>query len=194
LLGTYSVGGQPFGLAFDGANMWVGNAVGSAIVTKLRASDGTVLGTFPVNSVGYGVAFDGTYIWTSNTLRTVTRLKLDGTNAGVFTVGGDPWGIAFDGTNIWVGNTATSGGTVEKLRASDGALLGTSVIGGGVGYGIVFDGIYVWVTNFNNLVQLRVSDAKVLRTFPTPRGSSGLAFDGANLWVAEYDGNYISKM
>lgn len=85
VLGTFTVGGQPFGLAFDRTNIWVGNAV-----TELRASDGKILGTFPVNSVGYGVIFDGTYIWTTNDLGTVTRLKLDGTNAGIFNGGQSP--------------------------------------------------------------------------------------------------------
>jgi DNA-binding beta-propeller fold protein YncE len=58
-------------VAFDGANIWVTNyALGSGnTVTKLRASDGTVLGTFtvgPVNSAPRGVAFDGANIWVTN--------------------------------------------------------------------------------------------------------------------------------
>ena len=46
-LGTFPVGDEPNGVAFDGANIWVAN-FGSDNVTKLRASDGTNLGTFPV--------------------------------------------------------------------------------------------------------------------------------------------------
>jgi DNA-binding beta-propeller fold protein YncE len=49
-------------VAFDGASIWVGN-IGSNNVTKLRASDGTVLGTFPVGFFPLGVAFDGANIW-----------------------------------------------------------------------------------------------------------------------------------
>jgi DNA-binding beta-propeller fold protein YncE len=37
-----------------------------ADVTKLRASDGTVLGTFAVGSNPVGVAFDGANIWVGN--------------------------------------------------------------------------------------------------------------------------------
>jgi DNA-binding beta-propeller fold protein YncE len=56
-------------------------------------------------------------------------------------------GIAFDGGNIWV--AAITG--VTKLRASDGANLGTFSVGGGP-YGVAFDGANVWVTNGNGTV------------------------------------------
>ena len=58
----------PWGLAFDGASIWVTGGGGSD-VTKLRASDGTNLGTFPVGSGPRGVAFDGANIWVANQLR-----------------------------------------------------------------------------------------------------------------------------
>ena len=51
--------------------------------------------------------------------------------------------MAFDGANIWVANSA---GTVTKLRASDGAVLGTFAVGTQP-YGVAFDGANVWVTN-----------------------------------------------
>ena len=38
-LGTFKVGGSPFGVTFDGKNVWVSNGA-SNTVTKLRASDG----------------------------------------------------------------------------------------------------------------------------------------------------------
>ena len=43
------MGSEPYGIAFDGANIWVAN-YGSNNVTKLRASDGAVLGTFAVGT------------------------------------------------------------------------------------------------------------------------------------------------
>src|SRR2546422_11304122 len=57
VLGTFAVGTDPIGVAFDGANIWVANE-GSTNVTKLRASDGMVLGTFAVGTAPVGVAFD----------------------------------------------------------------------------------------------------------------------------------------
>ena len=62
---TFSVGSSPFGVAFDGANIWVTNANNNN-VTKLRASDGEVLGTFSVGFGPIGVAFDGANIWVAN--------------------------------------------------------------------------------------------------------------------------------
>lgn len=59
------VGTAPYGLAFDGANIWVANS-GSATVTKLRASDGANLGTIAVGNTPEGVAFDGANIWVAN--------------------------------------------------------------------------------------------------------------------------------
>jgi hypothetical protein len=42
-------------------------------------------------------------------------------------VGNHPQGIAFDGSNIWVANDSDN--TVTKVRASDGAVLGTFAVG-----------------------------------------------------------------
>jgi len=52
--------------------------------------------------------------------------------------------VAFDGANIWVTNWGD--GTVSKLRASDGANLGTFAVGGDPN-GVAFDGANIWVTN-----------------------------------------------
>ena len=38
------IGTTPYGIAFDGANIWAANDTGT--VTKLRASDGSTLGTY----------------------------------------------------------------------------------------------------------------------------------------------------
>ena len=59
------VGTQPTAIAFDGANIWVAN-YGSNNVTKLRASDGTILGTYAVGTCPHAIAFDGANIWVAN--------------------------------------------------------------------------------------------------------------------------------
>jgi YVTN family beta-propeller protein len=56
-------------------------------------------------------------------------------------------GIAFDGANIWVTNGGSN--SVTKLRASDGAHLGTFSVGN-YPFGIAFDGANIWVTNTNS--------------------------------------------
>ena len=52
--------------------------------------------------------------------------------------------MAFDGVNVWVANWGD--GTVTKLRASDGANLGTFTVGSNPD-GLAFDGAYIWVAN-----------------------------------------------
>jgi DNA-binding beta-propeller fold protein YncE len=69
----FAVGSDPYGVACDGANIWVANGTADT-VTKLRASDGATLGTFPVGSLPRAVAFDGANIWVTNHVpNTVTR-------------------------------------------------------------------------------------------------------------------------
>lgn len=53
----FAVGRLPFGIAFDGANIWVANEVDNT-VSKLRANDGTILGAFTVGASPRYIAFD----------------------------------------------------------------------------------------------------------------------------------------
>src|SRR5579862_9531567 len=128
---------NPYGVAFDGENIWTANS-GENTVTKLRASDGTVLDTFKVGTTPYGVTFDGANIWVSNSGdNNVTKLRAsDGKNLGTFRVGKLPFWMAFDGDDLWVANF--DDGTVTKLRTSDGKMLGTFTVGGAP-IGVAFD-------------------------------------------------------
>jgi hypothetical protein len=85
-------------------------------------------------------------------------------------VGGFPSGAAFDSANIWVTNYGD--GTVTKLRANDGAVLGTFTVEPAP-TGVAFDGTNIWVSTFNN---------------------EGVAFDGANIWAVNAGSNTASKM
>jgi DNA-binding beta-propeller fold protein YncE len=59
--------------------------------------------------------------------------------------------MAFDGANIWVANNGSN--NVMKLRASDGAVLGTYAVGRGP-FGVALAptgaGVIVWVANFGS--------------------------------------------
>src|SRR5579863_2940988 len=76
-----------------------------------------------------------------------------------------PYGVVFDGDCIWTANSGD--GTVTKLRASDGEIIGTFKVGGGP-VGVAFDGANIWATNSNDgtVTKLRASDGKALGTFP----------------------------
>jgi sugar lactone lactonase YvrE len=87
---------------------------GDNSVTKLRASDGTLLGTFQLhpNILPSGIAFDGENIWVTGTSIVELRAS-DGAQIGVFrTPQNSSEGVAFDGANIWVG---LPNNTVAKL-------------------------------------------------------------------------------
>ena len=59
-LGTFSAPAGPYGVAFDGTNIWVSGTY----VFEFRASDGKRVGFFnPPNTNTIGVAFDGANIW-----------------------------------------------------------------------------------------------------------------------------------
>src|SRR5205809_6487188 len=105
VLERFKVGYEPFGLAFDGASVWVVN-LGDDTVTKLRAKDGANQGTFGVGNSPSHAAYDGANIWVTSSLdNTVTKLRAaDGTLLGIFAAGAAPEGIVFDGANLWITN------------------------------------------------------------------------------------------
>ena len=115
---SFSVQASPYGIAFDGANIWVAGQTGT--LTKMRANDGEILKTVSLPGGANGVAFDGANLWvTSYPSNTVAKVRAsDGVVLGTFTAGNGSSGIAFDGSNLWVANSYDN--TVSKLRASDG--------------------------------------------------------------------------
>lgn len=188
------VGATPYGIAFDGANIWVANS-GSNNVTKIRVSDGAVQGTFPVGANPQAVTSDGENIWVANySSHTLTKLrKSDGVLLGTFSAGFNPVRVAFDGANIWVTNSSN----VAKLRASDGAIQGAFPVGQGP-RALAFDGANIWVANSlsNTVTKLRASDGACVNpcTFSVGTNPSGITFDGANIWVANSTSNNVTKL
>jgi len=61
-VGTFAVGWNPTGIAFDGTNMWVTNVNG---VSELSPA-GTPIGTFADGSGPSGIALDGVHMWIAN--------------------------------------------------------------------------------------------------------------------------------
>jgi DNA-binding beta-propeller fold protein YncE len=84
--------------------MWIANRNGNT-VTKLRASDGTVLGTFPSppSDGPYGIAFDGTYIWVSGDSYVFVLRASDGAQVASHVL--QTSGVAFDGAHVWMAET-----------------------------------------------------------------------------------------
>jgi hypothetical protein len=189
VLGTFITGldSTPSGVAFDGTNMWAVTP-SSSFVVKVRASDGVVLGAYPVGSFPGHVAFDGSNVWVGGT--PITKLRAsDGTNLGSVSVWAQA--LAFDGANVWCHGPSQ----LAKVRASDGAILGTYSGGGGTYGGIVFDGENIWVpSQTNNWITVRrASDGMLIGQFPAGPSPMAVTFDGANVWVANFMANSVSK-
>jgi hypothetical protein len=90
---------------------------------------------------------------------------------------------------VWVGNRGD--GTVSKLRASDGKLLGT-FDGYTSAYGVAFDGTNIWLAGSPYVTELRASDGAKLGLWDA-FGSIAVAFDGANVWITRLSDNAVHK-
>jgi len=190
VVGTFALGTQLVGLAYDGANIWVTNQSAAGTVTKVRARDGTALGTFPVESFPSEVAFDGQNVWVVNRAsNSVSKLRAsDGMVLGTFPTGNNPEGIAFDGQNMWVTNIIPPTG-VTKIRVSDGTSLGFFAISG-TPVPIVFDGQAIWVGG-SKTYKLNLSSGAIMASF-VPTGV--MVFDGASIWVGNVASNSLSRL
>ena len=95
-------------------------------------------------------------------------------------------------SNIWVANAS---GTVTKLKACDGSLVGTYHVASP--WGIAFDGANIWVTNHESKYRHKAQGKR--RVFRSESIKStlypvGIAFDGATIWVANYGSKTVTKL
>jgi YVTN family beta-propeller protein len=100
--------------------------------------------------------------------------------------------VVSDGRSVWV---AISDNTIARLRASDGAILGTFAVGKDP-RGVALEGDNIWVTDFgdNTVRKLRSSDGSALGLYHVGSRPNGIAFDGANIWVANSGSNDVMKL
>jgi DNA-binding beta-propeller fold protein YncE len=186
-----STGGL-IGMAFDGVSMWIASSGG--IIDQLRVSDGATLSAWYIYCQPGSLAFDGVNIWAvCPTSNQVAKQPVAGGNFSLQNVGNWPLYLAFDGTSMWVANNSGAT-TIQKLRLSDMAILGTYSVGAAP-TGIALDGVSMWAaTAGNTLVKVRPSDGAVLATIPSSGSFPlGIAFDGANIWSSNYQSATVSK-
>ncbi len=114
---------------------------------------------------------------------------------GLTTVGTNPRLVESDGADLWVANNGS--GTVSRVRASDGKLLETWT--GAVGaYGVVAAKGLIFVTGETTPGKLYQIDPTqtmgAVTTLTSALGNSpiGIAFDGARIWTANFDGGSVS--
>jgi len=185
-VGTYGVGGRADVIAFDGQCIWVGSGCG---VVRLGL-DGSVLGSYGVGGEPCDIVFDGTNMWVgTNTSMCLTAFKAsDGTLAGSYSIGTMASYLAFDGINLWVAGSHV----IAKVNPSDGSVMGTYLHLDNMYSGpMAFDGTNLWVVDSTSqaVVKVRTSDGGVLGKYKVGRQPQGIAFDGADIWVANNDYN-----
>ncbi|MEM3744472.1 MAG: hypothetical protein QW759_01385 [Candidatus Micrarchaeaceae archaeon] len=205
IIGTYSAGFSPIGIAIDpSGNVWVTGSLGD--VTKLSSS-GAIIGTYSVGSEPQGIAIDprSGNVWVADYgSDQVTELSSSGAIIGTYSIGGAgppwvptaPYGIAIDprSGNVWVTDYGTN--QVTELSSS-GAIIGTYSVGGGP-TGIAIDprSGNVWVVNSNSgtVTELSSSGA-IIGTYSVGGGPYGIAIDpSGNVWVTDTYGRQVTKL
>jgi DNA-binding beta-propeller fold protein YncE len=187
--GFARVGAGPSDLAFDGENLWVACAL-SASVTRIRLVDdqGNYTGAgfvgygeplhVPVGDSPVAVLFDGRSLWVANSASdNVMKLRpSDGAVLATYRTGVSPVALAFDGAKVWVAHSED--GTVKQI--------GGRILRVGSGASVLeFDGTAMWVGHYDGtLLKLSLTGARQ-GSYSVPSAPiTGLAFDGANVWVA----------
>jgi hypothetical protein len=116
-----------------------------------------------------------------------------GASPGVTTVGPQPNLVRSDGADLWVSNGG-GGGTVSRVRGSDGKLLETWT-GALSAYGVLAATGRVFVTGFANPGSLyRIDPSQPAGAVTTVasdlgNGPGAMAFDGARIWTANNGGS-----
>jgi YVTN family beta-propeller protein len=192
-----SVGSQPKGLAFDGANIWVANS-GDNTVTKVRAIDGVVLGTYPsggTQPVALVKAGFSMFVVNKGS-NSVTKLALsDGTLLGTASLGSgaNPVSITFNGFSLFVVNSGSN--SVSRLNPFSLNVTASYSMGAGAGSDFVGTFGTNWVCNGNTNTVINVTGpGTILATIPVGTHPLGMTTDGNYVWVVNQGSNSVSKI
>jgi len=198
------------GICWDGANFWVVcDTVGDRRIYKV-ASDGTVISSFalPANSgQPWGITWDGVHLWHSTKLSPIPyppylfEFQTDGTVVNSHQLFyWLPRGICWDGTYFWY--TDNSGGSIAYRALQidgNGNHLADWMFEDTEDYeAIEFYDSHLWTTKPSAFsLQKRLTDGTIVstQTYPdTIIQPSGLAWDGANWWIANRDDDIVYKL
>jgi len=112
------------------------------------------------------------------------------------TVGSGPELVRSDGADLWVANNG-GGGSVSRVRGSDGKLLETwTGAGSAAGVLVAMGGVFVaGTTSPGNLYEIDPTQAAgAVTTVASNLGNGpfGIAFDGTRIWTASLSGGSVS--
>ena len=180
-----AIGGDPVGIAADGATLWIsGGSVGS--VVRFDSTTRTVAAQIPVGGQLGGIAATHGAVWVSG-YGDGTVARIDPATNSVtahITVGGRPTSIASDASCVvWVGNldgwASRSDPATNQVR--------TKVTLPGRGSGISYANGLVWVSDWDDAYVVELNTATgalvgAVHTGTRPRESVVL---GNTLWVLD---------
>ena len=195
VLGTFLVGPDPSGLAFDGESIIV--TLGNDTLVELSL-DGTKLGTFSIALLesfddsddgeslppGASESFDDDDYWETFDWQS-------------FPTGGLEF---FDGESFWL-----IGDEIVTRVALDGTIIGTLIVDG-VGFRslpsplgnidtpIVFDGELIWIEGRGTLISTSLDLSNLFPLDSFPIDATALAFDGNSIWIADAVESTVSRL
>ena len=176
----------------DGLDIWVPNSL-DASVSRVRASDGSLLGTWSGASFASGSLSAMGKIFVVGSLAPGVLYRIDPRQppSAVTTVasnlGGAPIRLAFDGASIWTANDQEGAGSVSIVTPGVSIPWTVTTVTAGFGalQGVLFDGTNVWVTSGPQALLRLDSSGTILQTVTVGTSPFYPVFDGANIWIPD---------
>jgi len=200
--GTVSVGGAPWGVAYDSAKgeIFVANSGGNT-VSIITDSTNTVVATVTVGSNPYDLGYDSARgeIFVANSFSRSVSVISDSSNQVVATVsvGSGPLGVAYDSVRgeIFVANSVT--GTVSVISDSSNTVVATVTVGSSPGPVVYDSGTgEVFVVNRNSGMVSVISNStnSVVATLAVGNKPYGAAYDSnrGTIIVSNYGDSTLS--
>ncbi len=184
----------PFGMTWDGTNLWNGDDNTGRIYEVTRA--GSVISSF-VAPCGFtkGLTWDGTHLYAvCDSTDLIYKLTTTGTIVSTIpTPAGTGRGLAWDGTHFWIGDAGTD--TIYRITTA-GAVVTSFAAPGSDVRGLTWDGTNLWVAENNtDRVYEMNSSGTTLSSFNAPSGSPrGLTIDGLSFWLSDHGSDLIYQL
>lgn len=184
----------PFGMAWDGTNLWVADDNTDLIYEITTA--GSVISTIAAPcGVPKGLAFDGTNLWPVCAGQNLIY-EMTPTGSIISTIptpAGAVRGITWDGTNLWVDDAGT--GLIYEVTTA-GSVLSSFSTPGTQPRGLTYVGINLWIAeNVGDLVFEMTTAGSVLSSFSAPAAvPRGLTFDGTDFWLSDNGTDLIYQL
>ena len=194
VLGVTTVGNFPELVATDGTDVWVAGR-NSSTISRVRASDGKLLETWTGASFPVGVlSAVGRVFIAGNFLGRIDPGQPAGAVENVASLpGGAGQQLTFDGSRIWVANSFDGSVSIVTPGPTTPWTVTTVTAGFSLPVGALFDGSSVWSTDNGAGTLLKLSAAgAILQTVTVGAGPGYPVFDGANIWVPNFEGTSVS--